>query len=475
LGSLTRERYPELASRVLGAIRESPDPEQAAHFLRAFFGRIYTPVPYVAILAADPRAVYRLLTVFGASTFVAEAVVARPDLADLILGGVGAFDPGLVVDSMLEDYQRSLGAETDAYERRDGFVAALRLAKQITIVSVAVADLSGEIEMREATRRLSSLADQVLDRSVRFELGGEPRGLAVIALGKLGGQDIGYGSDLDVMFIYDPAAAPGGQDPATYFVRSAQRIIRLISEPQVAGPGYELDVRLRPSGSSGLLVTSLRAFARYHDVAVSEEPESSPRSVASGAAWERQVLLRARVSAGDRELGARVIELAHVAAYERGAPPVEEMHHLRMRMERELGQEHPGRFDLKTGRGALLDIEFVTQWLQMQHGRDQRVRTTDTWQALEVLDALGYLAHHHFATLRDGYLFLRRLEQRLQVLRGAGTGRIDESDPGLAGLARRMGLEDTARAGATEHLLTRHHDVTEAVRRTYLEVLGLTE
>jgi glutamate-ammonia-ligase adenylyltransferase len=170
-----------------------------------------------------------------------------------------------------------------------------------------------------------------------------------------------------------------------------------------------------------------------------------------------------------------VVELGHVAAYERGAPPVEEMHHLRLRMERELGQEHSGRFDLKTGRGGLLDIEFVAQWLQMQHGRDQRVRTTDTSEALEVLEALGYLAHHHFAILRDGYLFLRRLEQRLQVLHGAGTGRIDENGPGLVGLARRMGLEDTAHAGATEHLLTRYRDVTEAVRRTYLEVLGLTE
>jgi glutamate-ammonia-ligase adenylyltransferase len=475
LGSLTRERYPKLAPRVLGAIRESPDPEQAAHYLRALFGRIHLPIPYVSILAADPRAVNRLLTVFGSSRFVGDAVVARPDLADVILGGVGAFDPTMVVESMLESYQRAAGAEADPEERRSGFVEALRLAKQTTMVSVAVADLAGEIEMRAATRLLSTLADEVLDRSVQYELGGGSRGLAVIALGKLGGQDVGYGSDLDVMFIYDPAAAPREQDPAAHFIRLAQRIIRLISEPQVAGPGYELDVRLRPSGSSGLLVTSLRSFARYHGVATGDEAADEPPSIASGAAWERQVLLRARACAGDRELGAQVIEVAHTAAYLRGAPPVEEMHRLRLRMERELGQERPGRFDLKTGRGGLLDIEFATQWLQMRHGEDERVRTTDTWQALESLEALGYLGHRHFVTLRDGYLFLRRLEQRWQVLHGAGTGRIDVNRPGLAELARRMGLEATARAEAPEHLLVRYRDVTEAVRRTYLEVLGLTE
>jgi glutamate-ammonia-ligase adenylyltransferase len=475
LGSLTRERYPEFAPRLLDAIRESPDPEQAAHYLRALFGRIYTPVPYISALANDPRALHRLLTVLGASRFVADALVARPDLTDIVLGSVGVFTPSLVVESMLESDRQALMADADQYERRESFVAALRLAKQITTVGVAVADLAGEIGTREATRVLSDLADEVLERSVRFELGEEPRGLVVIAMGKLGGRDIGYGSDLDVIFIYEPEAAPVGQEPATYFIRAAQKIIGLISEPQVAGPGYELDVRLRPSGSSGLLVTSLGSFARYHGLTSDTDPESAPRSSASGAAWERQALLRARVSAGDRALGARLIEFAHQAAYERGAPPVEEMHHLRMRMERELGRERPGRFDLKTGRGGLLDIEFATQWLQMQHGHDRRMRTTDTWEALEALLSLGCLSRPHFETLRDGYLFLRRLVQRIQVLHGAGATRMDADQTGLEQLARRMAIEDSARASARSILLTRYRDTTEAVRRAYLEVLGLSE
>jgi glutamate-ammonia-ligase adenylyltransferase len=250
----------------------------------------------------------------------------------------------------------------------------------------------------------------------------------------------------------------------------------LITEPHAAGRAYELDTRLRPSGAQGLLVTSLSSFARYHNVPLdSDEPEdAAPAVLSSGAAWERQALVRARVCAGDRRLGSRVIEVAHVAAYERGEPPAEEMHRLRMRMERELGRESPPhRYDLKSGRGGLLDIEFAAQWLQMRHGRDARVRTPDTMTALEALHACGYLSKPDFVAFRDAHPFLRRLEMRSRVQHGVGASVISAGHPGLAQLARRMGLRDRARSSATDILLTRYRQATESVRATYLRVLGL--
>ena len=112
-------------------------------------------------------------------------------------------------------------------------------------------------------------------------------------MGKLGGNEIGYGSDLDVLFIFDPEAVPAEHDPYEYFTRRAQRVIRLVSLQHPEGPGYELDTRLRPSGSHGLLVTSLEAFARYHDVKLAgKDAEAMPSVVSSGAAWERQALVR---------------------------------------------------------------------------------------------------------------------------------------------------------------------------------------
>ena len=478
LGEATRDQYPELADRVLEAIGACVAPEQGARYLRSFFGRFQAPGPYISLLASDEHALRRLVAAFGASDFVGEALVARPDLADLILVGGGQLEPPeRVVRAELESLRRSLPDSVDPYEARSAFVSATRRAKLAVMVSVAVADLARQISNREATRMLSLLADELIEQSAREVTGGAIRGLSIIAMGKLGGQDIGYGSDLDVLFIYEPDAAPQPEEAAPYFAKRAQHIMRLLQEPSAAGRGYELDTRLRPSGSHGLLVTSLRSFARYHGVTIDDEAVSATAQAftASGAAWERQALLRARACAGDVDLGVRVIEVAHVAAYERGAPDVAEMHRLRRRMEVELGKERPGRFDLKTGRGGLLDIEFAVQWLQMRHGSDRAVRTTDTGEALEALLERGYLDAPAFETFNDGYRFLRRLEQRIHVLRGAGSTVLDESSGGLELLARRMGLQRRGGATVAQALLAKYRDVVDAVRSTYLDVLGIDE
>lgn len=479
LGWLTRERFPELTDRVLEAIRKSPDPEQAARYLRSFMGRLLSPDAYVSALASDPQAVSRFVTVLGASAFVGDAIVQRPDLAEILLFGerrVSIEEVGRTVDEELAAYAREASPDSDPQDRRDLFIGALRRAQRRVTLEVAVADLAGELDTRAVTWVLSALADRVLEAAVGF-VAGDAKGLAVIAVGKLGGGDIGYGSDLDVLFIYDPTCAPEGQHPPEYFSKLAQRIIRLISEPHSVGPGYELDTRLRPSGSHGLLVTSLASFARYHGVSIDEAPSDADRLtvLSSGAAWERQALLRARACAGDAELGTRVIRVAHAAAYERGAPPASEVHHLRTRMERELARERPGRYDLKTGRGGLLDVEFAVQWLQMRHGRDVRVRTTDTVGALHALRDAEYLSVGAFESLRDGYVFLRRLEQRIRIVHGTGSPVLEATANGLTKLARRMGIQRTPTQSEGEALLEAYEDTTSEIRKTYLDLMGVRQ
>jgi glutamate-ammonia-ligase adenylyltransferase len=474
LGERTRERHRGLPEALLEALAACADPEQAASTLRAFFGRFSSFDPYVAALGEDPRALARLITVLGASRFVGDSIVARPELADIILFGGGAVsDPRAAVDAELSSQLQQLPAAADEQDEQEAFITALRLAKRRVMVEVAVADLAGAISTREATRLLSDLADEIVRRATLKALGGDATGLAVIALGKLGGREIGYGSDLDVIFAFRREAAPEHEDATSYFARRAQRIIRLLSEPSAAGPGYELDTRLRPSGSQGMLVTSLTAFARYHGIRASGALELEPSPTSSGAAWERQVLLRARVCAGDAALGAEVIAIAEAAAYEGGPPPVDEMHRLRQRMERELAHERPFRRDLKTGYGGLLDIEFAVQWLQMRHGADPCVRTTDTLDALEALHEGEYLERAPFELLREGYAFLRRLEQRIHVHTGRSSSTIDVNERGMAHLARRMGFTDAPEARSVAELLTRYEYVTESVRSAYLEALGL--
>ena len=361
-------------------------------------------------------------------------------------------------------------SEQEDRDPDDVFVGALRHAKSRIMMEVGLAELSGELLTREATTVLSAVADATLEHATRHALAekGLSGGLTVVAMGKLGGREIGYGSDLDIFFLYAPGDDDDGSASERY-VRAAQRVLRLVSAPHGDGPGYELDTRLRPSGSHGLLVVSLEAFARYHGLHEDCEPhECAPEA----QDWERQALVKARPCAGDPQLGARFAQLAAKIAYERGAPDPERVNHLRMRMEKELAREAPNRFDLKLGKGGIVDVEFAAQWLQMKYGADPRVRTTDTEIALSALEACGYLEASTAAVLREGYVMLRRLEQALRVVHGTSASLIEEGADGVAALARRMGFRDGT-IPASEGLFERYRAVTRDVRAAYAAVLGI--
>ena len=394
LGSMTRERFPELCSGFLDALIDAADPEQAARYVRTWLSRLGAPGVYVRPMGEDVRALRRLIAAFGASAFIGNAIANRPELGESVVWTRRLPTPEIARNEV-DDEVAEVNLFAEAGEDPDNFVGALRRAKARMTVEVALADLAGEISTREATLTLSALADATLEHATRFALGAaaQVRGLALLAVGKLGGNEIGYGSDLDVLFVFDPREAPTGTDPHAYFAQRAQRVIRLLSTAHPEGPGYELDTRLRPSGSHGLLVTSIESFARYHDISLpgGTPEEAIPSAQHSGAAWERQSLVRARFAAGDAALGKVALWVAHTAAYERGAPAKAELHRVRMRMERELGREKPGRHDLKVGRGGLSDIEFAVQYLQMENGKDLRVRTTETPLAINILAELGLL------------------------------------------------------------------------------------
>lgn len=483
LGARSRDAYPDLADALFDAVLDSVDPEQAARYLRTFFARLRLPAVYVKFLGDDPRAVRRLVEVLGASAFVGEAVTQNPELGDVALFAHLAPSPDEVRAQVLAETAKACesapvtparAADSGLSEPDERFITALRRTKARIVIEVGLADLAGEITVREATSALSALADACLETSVRQALKLDPdakvRGLSVIAMGKLGGNEIGYGSDLDVIFVYDPACAPDGDDGA-FFTRCARTVIRFVSMSHHAGAGYEMDTRLRPSGNQGLLVTSIDSFSRYHHARSSDNPvgaQAPPRVRA--AAWERLALLRARHSAGDAALGERAIAVAHEAAYELDADPVEtrrEIHRLRMRMLNELANERRGRYDPKLGRGGLIEIELAVQLLQMEHGRDTRVRTTDTAQAIEALSQAGFLAPEHEGALREGYAFLRRLQERSRIVHAAASQYLEENAPGLAPLARRMGIRDRTGTLAAAELTARYRSITDRVRAAY--------
>jgi glutamate-ammonia-ligase adenylyltransferase len=472
LGATARDRHPELASQLLEALADAADPEQATRLLAAFFTRLQTPGVYARAMADDRQVVRKLVGLFGASAFLGEALVFHPELVESVLFAKGPPTPERArrhVDEEIAEARQRM-SEHDDRDPEDVFVGALRHAKSRIMMEVGLAELSGELLTREATTVLSAVADATLEHATRYALAekGLDGGLAVVAMGKLGGREIGYGSDLDIFFLYEPGEDDDGSRSERY-VRAAQRVLRLVSAPHGDGPGYELDTRLRPSGSHGLLVVSLEAFARYHGL----NPDGTPHgNTIEGHDWERQALVKARLCAGDASLGPRFAALATRVAYERGAPDPEKVHHLRMRMEKELAREGPHRFDVKLGKGGIVDVEFAAQWLQMKHGVDPRVRTTDTETALSALEACGYLETSTAAVLREGYAMLRRLEQALRVVHGTSASLIEEGAPGVAALARRMGFRDGP-STASDSLFERYRAVTRDVRAAYLAVLGI--
>jgi [glutamine synthetase] adenylyltransferase / [glutamine synthetase]-adenylyl-L-tyrosine phosphorylase len=465
LGVRTRERHRPLVETLLEAVADAADPAQAARFLRGFAARVHPVSVYTRLLADEPAAMRRLVTAFGASAFVGEAVSTRPELADLVLFERAVPTPDDARDEVLAAVPNGDADDLEAQ------VGRLRRAKQRITMQVALADLADEIDTRGATLVLSALADATLDAAAHFALdvpaGAPIEGLAIVAMGKLGGREIGYGSDLDVIFVFDPAGF-SGDDPTAFYARRARRIIQIIGMPHYEGRGYELDTRLRPSGSQGLLVVSREAFARYH--AEADEPISGRRA----ATWERLALLRARFAAGDANLGARVIDIAQTAAYDRGgeaATMAADIHRLRERMEAELARERPGRHDLKLGRGGLVDIEFAVQLLQLTHGEVEGLRTTETRLAIEALARAGVLARTHAQALRDGYAFLRRLEQRIRVLHGDASQLIEADAAGLVPLARRMGIYDVPAREAPKVLIEQYVQTTEAIRAAYDDIV----
>jgi glutamate-ammonia-ligase adenylyltransferase len=324
---------------------------------------------YFALLVENRRAREQLVEVCGSGDFLAAQLARNPSLLDELLDE--RWRQSLPGRAQLagELQLRMDEVPADDVERE---VEALARFKQAAVFRIALADLIGGLPLMSVSDRLTDVAALILEqamqlawRQVTAQQGtphclddGTRRAVQVAALGygKFGGYELGYGSDLDLVFLHDSAGEAQETDAATpvdnqvFFLRYAQRLIHLLTMHSVAGRLYEIDVRLRPSGKGGMLVTSIEAFRRYQF----EEAWT----------WEHQALLHARPVAGSTALMARIAEVRGEvlrAAVRRDGLRAE-VAQMRERMRRELSAAHPGQFDLKQDRGGIADIEFLAQY-----------------------------------------------------------------------------------------------------------------
>ncbi|MBI2876884.1 MAG: bifunctional [glutamate--ammonia ligase]-adenylyl-L-tyrosine phosphorylase/[glutamate--ammonia-ligase] adenylyltransferase [Candidatus Tectomicrobia bacterium] len=462
-----------IAPLMFSEIVASPDPDGALANLEEFLSGVGARITFLALLAENPRVIQLLVRLFGGSDYLARLFVRHPELLDSLVRSDSA-----ALRRSREELYRELSSLVGGEEDYEEVLDILRRFRNAELLRIGTNDLYGALSRSQQASQISRLADVCLQ--VAYEMGcremqrryGRPfyrdeqgrlreARMAIIGLGKLGGEEMNYNSDLDVIFIYSgpgESRGPGVRSLSNheYFVRLAQQIITALSCLTKDGYVFKLDTRLRPSGNAGPLVSSLNSFWAYHQ--------------ASSQIWERQVLLKSRLVAGDWALGGRTLGLIRSFVYR--APlsleEAREIHRLRMRMEHELAHETSETFNLKLGRGGLVDIQFIVQLLQLRHGAHCRqVRQRHTLRALDGLSRAGFLPAGEYDRLVEAWDFLERLGNKLRIAQDRSLNEIVDRPEVLEALARRLSSGELHPLSGKE-LLEEYKRHTEQVRQIYL-------
>jgi glutamate-ammonia-ligase adenylyltransferase len=452
-----------LAPALLGEIARSADPDRALHLLASFIASIGARTSYLHLLLENPGVMRLLVRLFATSEFLSRYFLRHPELLDSL---VRADLVRLVRsrDELKAELFERLAAVGDDFESE---LDVLRRFRHEEFLRIGVHDIQGELDAVGVSSQLSLLADVCLEaaiavarRDVCRKLGLPPQAptenLAVIAMGKLGGEELAYHSDLDLIFVYDSGDAalwPAGVAPHEVFTRLAQRTLSVLQTPTREGFVYKIDTRLRPSGNKGPLVSSVEAFETYHRT--------------EAALWERQALVKARAAIGPLKLREHLEATIARVVYGRGLTPDEarEVASMRERIAAERGADE-GRVNIKTDPGGLVDVEFLVQMLQLAHGHaEPRLRVRSTRAALDALADTGLLPADDARALREGWAFLQQLGARLRIERDQPVEALDEQPEALRGLARRLGYDGDDDAARTALLadFARHRGAIRAV------------
>lgn len=470
----------ELAAQFAEAIDACPDAARALDNLEDFVRGVGNRRFYYELLIDRPELVPRLTRLFAASKYLSGILASHPRLIEPVF-----HDPAvLLLDrAALRADLASIEADCRARDLDDdeAVLEALRLFRHRQVLNVGLLDVGEKIDRRAVEEGLSDIAEVCLERALadaeRWLAARRPAWpalrrqarFAVIAMGKLASRELSYGSDLDLVFVFDVAGLTRrAETPLDGLVeaqdacsRLAQRMISLLTTRTAEGACYEVDTRLRPSGNQGSLVASLDAFERYH--------------ASEAAVWERQALLRARPVAGDADLGEAFVALRQ--RFLREPLPADARHairHLRERMERELARETAGRRHVKLGRGGALDVESVVQYLQLVHGRahPDLLQVERVEASIARLAALGGLAPEQARVLAAGWEFLQGLAGRLRLVDNRSIADLDAERGDLEGIARHLGFSAGGREGDARRALFRAYDEhSERIRAVYRSVL----
>lgn len=421
MSAQARGRLDHLMPLLLGAVGQSLEPDETLRRLLNLLENIGRRSAYLALLVENPMALSQLVRLFSASPWIASHLSRFPQLLDELLDPRTLYTPPKRDELANEVRQRLMHIPAEDLEAQ---MEALRHLKQAHVLRVAAADVMEAVPLMIVSDHLTDIAEVMVEAA--FDLAwrhlvakhGRPEscdervcdtGFAVIAYGKMGGFELGYGSDLDIVFLHSKESegkATGGDKPidnAVFYARLGQRMIHILNTRTAAGELYEIDTRLRPSGASGLLVSSVDAFGDYQrDQAWT---------------WEHQALARARFVNGDAGIAEAFNQVRHdILTTRRDNDKLrDEVREMREKMRGSLSKDSAELFDLKQGHGGIADIEFMVQYHLLAHAHEypELIEYSDNIRQLEALARVGLLSGAQVETLTNAYRSYRARAHRL--------------------------------------------------------------
>jgi len=440
-----------------------PDPDMALDNLARFVAAARNPLSVAALFERDPESLRTLLAIFANSQHLSNLLVLDPESFDALRLTEGR----PVARQTLVD---ELVAEVAALEQDHAVLAALRRFKYRETLRIAYGDIVRAQGLETVTRQISYVADALLEAALQAALrkteaargtpraaDGRPARMIVLAMGKLGGVELNYSSDVDLVFLYDEDGQTDGPRPTTnaeFFAQVARECVRLLAHPTDMGIVYRVDLRLRPDGERGPMVLSTAAALAYYEN--------------RGRTWERQALIKARPAAGDLAGGFDFLERLRPWIFRRylTRADISGIQTLKRRIERQAHDAGVDARDVKRGHGGIRDIEFVIQFLQLLNGAGEpALQIGNTLEAIAQLENVGCLRNQERTILEENYTFLRNIEHRLQILFDLQTHLLPTAPEELRKLALRMGYRDGPGRTALAAFETDYRERTALNRR----------
>jgi [glutamine synthetase] adenylyltransferase / [glutamine synthetase]-adenylyl-L-tyrosine phosphorylase len=428
-----KEAFAKLAVLACDMLEREPDPDMALNNWERFAGALPDATAHFEQFLSQPKRLELLLAIFSRSQFLADSLIGHPEHLDWVTDARNLHRPP--PREALEEELRSAAA---AAASPGAWRRALRRFRRREILRIGTRDLCLRAPMRDVLRDLTVLAEAVLQIALERVAGGPEllrpprgRGFCIMAFGKLGGEELNYSSDIDLLGLYDDGEAA---DAAPLYTGLMKAVGLDLSTPTEDGNAYRVDLRLRPYGRAGALAYAASDLEAYY------------RDVAS--LWEIQALLKLRPVAGDRGAGAAFLDRVREVLRQRRDPgeirrSIRHMRETAMRMQSVRGE---AAIDVKIGLGGLRDIEFLVQGLQLIHAPDRPgILTGNTLEGLSRLRAADLLPADVAGRLEEDYIFLRRVEHGLQILEDRQIHALPSDEAELTALARRMlGSQGTA-------------------------------